>query len=177
VNIIEIKNINFRLTESESKLSYCQKNIEDAGSRLKFCQEETNVLRNSIDSLKVTIADTNSQLNTCSKQSSSLQIEISNFGSNLNVCNANLQDSQRKVTENEKNIVNLNIEITSLKGRKRQCETDISALRCESNKFFDIRRNDADRVRRAIVHLANLYPTTQPAIQNFITTNNVRCEL
>lgn len=149
--------------------------VEDANIKSKQHQDGTDALQKTIESLKITISNTTTQLTTCGQHSVSLQNELTECKSSVYQLTTKLNETEKILADNQsKEIIQLNGEIGTLKTDKNKCETELSTLRCDVNTFLEFIKARDDEANKAALEIVGIYDKSKSALLKFVDSHDIQ---
>lgn len=171
-NITKLQN---RITDLETKLTAAISVSDDWQKKSKFCEDDSIVTKQTIETLRTNLADTNKHVSTCVANSNSLQSELNSCKSNLEICSGDLGDTKKRLTESEVNIVDLNKNIVSLESIKKSCQTEISTLRCDVNQYFENVKSAEEKAYEAATQVLSILDGNKKSLSKFVGSHDLTC--
>lgn len=125
--------------------------------------------------MKCTITDANNLLTICGNQSSSIHIELSTCHSNSENYLRTIEEVRGSLRTSETKIIQLGNDKSSLAAGKKQCEADISTLRCETNKYLEKARQAQATAYQKVLQASSIFNKTKSGIKKFIVDKKLTC--
>lgn len=125
--------------------------------------------------LKCSITDANNLLTICGNQSSSIHIELSTCHSISDNYLRTIEENLGKLRISETAIIQLGNDNSSLAAGKKQCEADLSTLRCEMKKYLEKVKQTQAAAYQKILEAFSISNETKPKIDAFIVDKKLTC--
>lgn len=145
-------------------------------NKFQYSEKERQTLQITINTLRITITETQTKLDSCAEHSGCLQTDLSACQLNLGTCNTDLEEIEKKYNNNEAIIVTLHGDIEILENGNRHCKGEISDLRCDiSELLVQIKASEAVAYE-ALLKAKKSYEENTNLLTTFMQSKNIECE-
>lgn len=175
-NRIEITKLQNQIVGIESKLNISIKTSEDWQKKSKLCEDDSITAKQTIETQRTNLEDTNKHLSICVANSNSLQTDLTSCKSKLEDCSGNLVKTKTKLADSEVVTVNQNSKIDSLGNENKRCQTEITKLRCDVEGHLAGVRSAEQKVSVALQQALSILDGNTKSSNDFIGSQNIYCK-
>lgn len=172
---IDVTNLQNRIVEFESKLTISINVSDDWQKKNKYCEDNSVTLRQTIETLRSNLADTNKNLSDSVANGNSLQSQLTSCKSSLEICTTNLSDTKNKLADRETTIINLNVQIGSLESSNNRCQGEVSKLRCDVNQYLDGAKAAEEKARQTVLEVLSILDVKKKSMSDFVDSHDITC--